>query len=82
MDRVAVIRNSMTVFVCGIIGLLPVLGFVVAIYALVLWGTVRFRSRDAWNPASAYLDAGAWLALLSLLGSLLLIAVALVTAGG
>ena len=80
MDRVAVIRNSMTVFVCGIIGLLPVLGFVVAIYALVLWGKIRFRSRDAWNPASAYLETGVALALLSVLGSLLLVAAALASA--
>lgn len=82
MDRSAVIRNSMTVFVCGLIGLLPVLGFLVAIYALVLWAKVRVRYGDAWNPASAYLETGVGLALLSVLGSLLLIAIALVTAGG
>ena len=82
MDRITVIRNSMAVFVCGLIGLLPVLGSVPAIYALVLWGKIRFRYRDEWNPASAYLDAGVALALLGLLGLLLLISAAVVTAGG
>ena len=67
----------MMVFVCGIVGLLPVLGFVVAIYALVLWAKVRVRSRDARNPASAYLNAGAWLGLLGLLSFLVVCAVVL-----
>ena len=82
MDRITVIHNSLVVFVCGLIGLLPVLGSLPALYALVLWGKVRVRYRDEWNPASAYLDGGVAMALLGLLGSLLLIAAAVETAGG
>ena len=81
MDRITVIHNSLVVFVCGLIGLLPVLGSLPALYALALWGKVRVRYRDEWNPASAYLDAGVALALLGLLGLLLLISTAVLTSG-
>ena len=81
MDRITVIHNSLVVFVCGLIGLLPVLGSLPALYALVLWRKVRVRYRDEWNPASAYLDVGVALALLGLLGLLLLISTAVLTSG-
>jgi len=77
MDRITTIRKSLTVFVCGLIGFLPVIGLVPAIYALVCWGRIRFRYRNQWNPASGYLGWGARLALFGLLGSALVICVAL-----
>ena len=40
---------------------------------LVCFTRVRLRFGKQWNPAAAYLDLGAILALLSLLGSVLLI---------
>ncbi len=75
MDRITAIEQSLTVFVCGIIGLLPVLGLLPAVHALVCWRRVRSRYRDQWNPASAYLTGGAVLATLGVLNSILLIGV-------
>jgi hypothetical protein len=81
MDRIAVIQKSLTAFVCGIVGFLPFIGAVPAVYALVCWARIRSTYGREWNPAAAYLDCGVWLALLGLLGSALIIAVALVTSG-
>ena len=77
MDRATAIRKSLTVFVCGIIGFLPLVGLVPAIYALFSWIKIRLRYGNEWNPASAYLDGGLALALVGLLGSLLLFVAAL-----
>jgi hypothetical protein len=75
MDRITAIEKSLTVFVCGIIGFLPVLGLLPAVHALVSLARVRARYGGEWNPASAYLRAGAVLATLGVLGSMLVIAV-------
>ena len=75
MDRITAIEKSLTVFVCGIIGFLPVLGLLPAVHALVCWARLRTKYRGQWNPASAYLRAGAVLATLGVVGSMLLIAV-------
>ena len=75
MDRITAIEQSLTVFVCGIIGLLPVLGVLPAVHALVCWGRVRSRYGDQWNPASAYLKGGAVLAALGVLNSILVVGV-------
>ena len=75
MPRIIVIRKSLTAFVCGLIGFLPVIGVVPAVIALVWWNQIRIRYRDEWNPASTYLNCGALLALLGLLGSALTVVV-------
>ncbi len=67
--RAAVIRASLEVWVCGIFGVLPVLGLVPGLYAIVRWLRVRAAHRDQWNPAAAYLNGGAALALIGLLCS-------------
>jgi hypothetical protein len=59
MDRITAIRLSLSAFTCGMVGLIPVIGFVPAIYALVLRGRIRTRYGRGWNPASRYLDVGA-----------------------
>jgi hypothetical protein len=79
MDRITAIRQSLTVFVCGIVGFLPFIGLVPAVHALVCWARIRSQYGAEWNPASAYLSWGARLAVLGLLGSALIISVALVT---
>ncbi len=79
MDRITAIRKSLTVFVCGLIGFLPIIGLVPAIFALLGWAQVGARYGKQWNPASAYLSWGARLATLGLLGSLLLAAIAVMT---
>ena len=77
MDRITAIRKSLAAFVCGIIGFLPFIGVVPAVYALVCWARIPCQY-GKWNPAAAYLNCGVWLALLGLLGSALIVAVALV----
>jgi hypothetical protein len=77
MDRINIIRRSMFTFGCGAIGVLPVIGFVPALLALICWGRVIKSSRGQWNPAASYLRAGALLALcgfaLTVLAGLVLI---------
>ena len=76
MDRITAIHKSLTTFVCGLIGFLPVIGIVPAIFALRGWIQVSTRYGKQWNPASAYLSWGARLGLLGLLDSVLLLSVA------
>ena len=66
MPRIIVIQLSLRAFVCGIIGVLPVIGLVPGLYALSCWVRIRRRYRDEWNPASNYLRCGSILALLGL----------------
>ena len=64
MEYTTAIRQSLTAFVCGIIGLVPFVGVVPAVCALVLSTKVRLRYCD-WNPASAYVN---WAGVLGVLG--------------
>jgi uncharacterized membrane protein len=73
MDRITAIRKSLTAFVCGLFGLVPVLGFVPAVCALVWWRQVRKRYREPWNPAASYLTWGAVLGAVGLLASALVL---------
>ena len=78
MDRITVIRKSLTAFVCGIFGLVPFLGFVPATFALLTRSHVRARYRGEWNPAATYLNLGAGLALLGLFISVVALAIPVV----
>ena len=73
MDRITAIRQSLTGFVCGIIGFFPVIGLLPGLYAIVCWGVARRLYGDQWNPASGYLRAGAILGLLGAISSALMI---------
>ena len=73
MPRIIVIRKSLTAFVCGLIGFLPIIGVLPGLYALSCWNHIHSRYPDEWNPASAYLSWGARLALLGLLASALIV---------
>jgi hypothetical protein len=66
VPRIIVIQLSLRAFVCGIIGLLPVIGLVPALHALACWVRVRRRYRDEWNPAASYLRCGSILAVAGL----------------
>ena len=74
MPRPTLIRSSLAAFVCGLIGFLPIIGVVPGLYALLCWTRIRIRYPGEWNPASAYLNLGALLALLGLLGTALIVA--------
>jgi hypothetical protein len=75
MDRITAINKSLTCFVCGIVGLLPLIGLFPAVHALACWRKVRTGYRDQWNPASAYLKGGLALGILGVLSSTLFILV-------
>jgi len=76
VDRINVIRKSVSAFVCGVFGLLPVIGFPFAVAAVVQFILVRRRKTTDWNPAERYLD---WAGVFALIGFVLtLIVVALV----
>lgn len=77
MPRIIVIRKSLTAFVCGLIGFLPIIGVLPAVYALLCWNRIRTRYPDEWNPASAYLSWGARLAMIGLGASALIVSVAI-----
>lgn len=71
MDRITVIEKSLTCFVCGIVGLLPIIGLFPAVHALYCWRKVRAGYGTQWNPASGYLKGGLVLGLLGVLSSTL-----------
>jgi len=79
MPRIRLIHISLTAFVCGLIGFLPVLGVLPGLYALLCWTRIQIDCRDEWNPASAYLNWGARLSVIGLLGTALIVAVAILT---
>jgi len=81
MPRIIVIRTSLTAFVCGLIGFLPVIGIVPGLYSLLCWNRIRTRYPDEWNPASAYLSWGVRLALLGLGASALIVSAVIVSSG-
>lgn len=82
MDRITAIRKSLTGFVCGLLGLVPVVGLPPALYALVCWFSVQSRYGKQWNPAAPYLRLGAALGLLGLLGWGLLVAAVVFSVSG
>jgi hypothetical protein len=71
MGMKVIIDKSLQAFVCGLIGILPVIGLIPGIYAIICWAHVRRIYRSEWNPASLYLSWGARLAAIGILLSLL-----------
>ena len=74
-ERERAIRLSLRAYVGGLMSLIPVLGFIPAFYAILLW---RRIPRDVWNPAAGYLHIGITLSVWSTLCFLLLSAAILV----
>jgi hypothetical protein len=52
--KIRMLENSMRCFVCGLLGLLPVIGLPFAFAALVLSGEVRAGQKKHWNAARPY----------------------------
>jgi len=63
MDRATVINQSIAAFICGLLGLMPLIGVPFGMAALGLFFVTRHCRAD-WNPAQHYLDWGVRLALL------------------
>jgi hypothetical protein len=53
MDRISAIQESVSVFTCGVIGVLPVAGLLHAIYAVVRGIRLR-RACSEFNPVDHY----------------------------
>ena len=70
-ERIAAIKMSLQVWVLGIFGFLPIIGFPPGIVALIYYFRVRSRYRGEWNPAAAYVTAGGILAAIGIVGSLI-----------
>jgi hypothetical protein len=66
-----IIKKSMQAFVCGLIGILPIIGVIPGIYAIICSGYVHGKYPDEWNPASLYLSWGARLGAIGVLFSIL-----------
>jgi hypothetical protein len=52
--KIKLLKNSLRCFVCGLLGLLPVIGLPFAIAALWISGRVRAREKLFWNAAQPY----------------------------
>jgi hypothetical protein len=52
--RIRMLKSSLECFACGLLGLLPLIGFPFAVAALVISGKVRVRQKKFWNAARPY----------------------------
>ena len=52
--KIQMLKSSLECFVCGLVGLLPLIGFPFAVAALVISGNVRVRQKKYWNAAKPY----------------------------
>ncbi|MGA2281271.1 MAG: hypothetical protein ABSG80_13305 [Verrucomicrobiota bacterium] len=52
--KIRMLKSSLRCFVCGLLGLLPVIGLPFAIAALWISGRVRAREKLFWNAAQPY----------------------------
>ena len=56
--NIQMLRSSLECFICGLLGLLPLIGFPFAVVALVISGKVRIRQKTFWNAAKPYWIGG------------------------
>ena len=56
--KIQMLRSSLECFICGLLGLLPLIGFPFAVVALVISGKVRIRQKTFWNAANPYWIVG------------------------
>jgi hypothetical protein len=52
--KIQMLKSSLQCHVCGLLGLLPVIGLPFAIAALVISGRVRAGQKKYWNAARPY----------------------------
>ena len=68
--KIKMLERSLQCFVCGLLGLLPVIGFPMSLLALISYRRVCVARRGVWNAARSYLIWGFIFAGLGLLISL------------
>jgi len=69
-ERAEAIHRSVSCFIHGVLGVvIPLLGLVPAVSALVTWRTITRRYRGQWNPAQHYLRAGGVLGMVGILSN-------------
>ena len=56
--KIQMLKSSLSCFVCGLLGLLPLIGPPFAVAALVISGKVRVRQKTFWNAAKPYWMGG------------------------
>jgi hypothetical protein len=56
--KIQMLKSSLTCFICGLLGLLPLIGLPFAIAALLISGKVRVRQKKFWNAARPYWMGG------------------------
>ena len=56
--KIKMLNSSLQCFVCGMLGLLPVIGLPFAVAALVISGKVRAGQKKYWNAARSYWISG------------------------
>jgi hypothetical protein len=78
LRRIAVIEVSLRCFVFGLIGLIPVLGFPLAVLTVIHFWKARLAAASEWNPAHAYLNCGLLFAALGCGASIILFGIVLV----
>ena len=62
MDKVRVIERSLRCFAAGCLSLIPILGLLPAVIAIVLFHKALREAGRTWNPARGYLIGGVVLA--------------------
>ena len=70
LAKIKMLERSLQCFVCGLIGLLPVIGFPMSLLALISYRRVCVAQRGVWNAAKGYLVWGFIFAAVGLLISL------------
>jgi hypothetical protein len=56
--KIQMLKSSLGCFICGLLGLLPLIGFPFAVVALVMSGRVRVLQKKYWNAAKPYWIGG------------------------
>ena len=74
------LEGSLRCFTCGLIGLLPLIGFPLALLALMAYRRVCIQQRGHWNAARVYLIWGFVFGGIGLVASLCVLGAILVAA--
>lgn len=76
MEKIRLIEGSLKTLEMGWYALIPFIGVFFAVISVVVFARTITFAEGQWNPAKAHLFGGMALALLSLLGHGLLLAIA------